>query len=177
MTTKKIAQIKHFLSDVEMPEEHPELQAQPITDRLLEAIENRAFDFILVNYSNPDTIAHTGNYDACLEAVRVLDEQLGRILKTVLATDTVLLLTSDHGNMEEVISPVTGELETQHDASPVPLYLVAQEFKGRKFFNYSNLLHETTGVLSDIAPTLLELMGIPKPREMNGQSLLRDLIK
>ncbi len=158
------------------PEEHPELMAGPITDRLLEAIQNRGFDFMLVNYSNSDTIAHTGNYDACLTAVKVLDEQLGRILKVVLATDTILILTSDHGNMEEVISPVTGEFETQHDANPVPFYMVAKEFKGRKFFNYSNLLHETTGVLADVAPTILELLGIPKPPEMGGRSLLKDLL-
>lgn len=158
------------------PDEHPELMAPAITDRLLEAIENKAFDFILVNYPNADTIAHTGNYDACLAAVKVLDEQLGRILKSIASTDTIFVLTSDHGNMEEVVSPVTGIPETQHDASPVPFYLCAPEVKGRKFYNSGNLLHETTGILADIAPTILELMGIPKPEEMTGRSLLEDLL-
>ncbi len=158
------------------PEEHPELQASALTDRLLEAIQNQAFDFILINYSNADTIAHTGNYDACLAAVKVLDNELGRVLKAVLDTEIILIITSDHGNMEEVISPVTGQLETQHDASPVPFHLVAKEFKGRKFFNFSNLLHETTGILADVAPTILELMSVPQPKEMTGRSLLKDLL-
>ncbi|HTY39887.1 MAG TPA: 2,3-bisphosphoglycerate-independent phosphoglycerate mutase [Candidatus Paceibacterota bacterium] len=158
------------------PDEHPELMAAAITDRVLETIQNRAFDFILVNYSNPDTIAHTGNYDACLQAVRVVDEQLGRILKVVPESDYAVVITSDHGNMEEVISPVTGQIETQHDANPVPLYLVAPELKGRRFFNYNNLRNETTGILADVAPTILELMGLSKPAEMTGHSLLRDLM-
>jgi 2,3-bisphosphoglycerate-independent phosphoglycerate mutase len=158
------------------PEEHPELRAAAITDRLLEAIQNQAFDFILVNYSNPDTIAHSGNYDACLEAVKVVDREIGRLLKVVLATPTTLIITGDHGNMEEVLSPVTGRIETQHDINPVPFHLVAPQFKGRRFYNSDSLRNETTGILADVAPTILELMGIPKPDEMTGRSLLRDLL-
>jgi 2,3-bisphosphoglycerate-independent phosphoglycerate mutase len=159
------------------PDEHPELMAAAITDRLLEAVGNQAFDFVLVNYSNPDTIAHTGNYEACLEAVRVIDREIGRVLKVVLANDNVsTIITADHGNMEEVINPMTGQMETQHDINPVPFHLIGAPFKGRKFFNANNLRNETTGIISDVAPTILELMNIPQPPEMTGRSLIRDLL-
>ncbi len=158
------------------PDEKPELAASAVTDRLLEAIQNQGFDFVLVNYSNPDTIAHTGKYDACLEAVRVMDRELGRILKATLNTPTVLLITSDHGNIEEILNPKTGEPETQHDSSPVPLYLVSPELKGRKFANWRDIRNQTMGILSDVAPTILALMELPQPPEMNGRNLLRDLL-
>jgi 2,3-bisphosphoglycerate-independent phosphoglycerate mutase len=158
------------------PDEHPAMMAPAITDRLIGAIEERAYDFILVNYANGDTIAHTGNYKASEEAVRVVDRELGRVVAAAEATDALLLITSDHGNVEELIDPMTGRVETQHDASPVPLYFVGKEFKGRKFSNSSNVREETIGILSDVAPTILELMQIPKPAEMGGESLLRNLL-
>ena len=158
------------------PDEQPELMAGAITDRLLEVVQNQSFDFALANYSNPDVIAHTGNYNACLEAVRVIDAEIGRLIKTALGTPTVVLITSDHGNIEEVVNPQTGQPETQHDPSPVPFYLIGSEFKKRKFLNWQNIGTETIGIISDVAPTILELMRIPKPKEMTGRSLLENLI-
>jgi len=158
------------------PEEHPELRASAITDRLVDAIQSSAFDFILVNYSNPDTIAHTSNYDASLKAVSVVDKEIGRILKVAINPKNALLITSDHGNIEEMLSPDVGLAESQHDPSPVPFYLVAPEFKGRKFLNWKNLANETMGTLADVAPTILELLNIPKPAEMTGRSLLEGLL-
>ncbi|MEK7110505.1 MAG: hypothetical protein AAB867_01485, partial [Patescibacteria group bacterium] len=114
---------------------------------------------------------------ACLEAVRVIDREIGRVLKVAIQTDTTVIITSDHGNLEEVLSPTTGQIETQHDANPVPLYLIGSAWKGRKFFNWSHLTSETTGILADIAPTVLEIMGLPKPAEMTGRSLLKDLLR
>lgn len=158
------------------PDEHPEMMAEAITDRVVEALENRAFDFILVNYANPDTIAHTGNFQAALEAVKTIDTQIGRVIKSALATEAMMMITSDHGNIEEMVNPFTGEPETQHDPNPVPFYLVAPELKNRRFVNWQSLNSETVGVLSDVAPTILELMRIPKPKEMTGRSLLEELI-
>lgn len=157
------------------PDEQPELMAPAITDRLVEAIEGQAFDFILANYANPDTIGHSGNYDAAMKTIGVLDEQLGRLLQVCQKPGITVLITSDHGNLEEMINPMTAEIETQHDASPVPLYLIGQEFKGKKFVNWENIRAETGGILSDVAPTILEIMGIPQPKEMDGHSLLREL--
>jgi 2,3-bisphosphoglycerate-independent phosphoglycerate mutase len=158
------------------PDEHPEMMAAAITDRLIEAIQGRGFGFILVNYANADAIAHTGNYKASEEAVRVLDRELGRVMQIAANPDTVVIVTSDHGNIEELLDPMTGRAETQHDPSPVPFYLIADEFKGRKFMNQANLRGETLGILSDVAPTILEILKIPKPTEMSGESLLKDLL-
>ena len=154
------------------PEEHPEMMAGAITDRLLEAIQNKTFDFILVNYANPDTIGHTADYNAALAAVRVIDREIGRILKVAINPDTTLAITSDHGHIEEMVSPVTGLPESQHASNPVPLYFIADQYRGRKFINADTLEVETLGSLADVAPTLLEAMGIEKPAEMTGRSLL-----
>ncbi len=157
-------------------EEHPEMMAKAITDRLLDAAQSLAFDFILVNYANGDTIAHTSNYDASLQAVRVIDEELGRLLKVAINPQTVLIITSDHGNVEQILNPATGLPESQHDANPVPFYLVAPEFRGRKFTNSKNLGTETAGSLADVAPTILQILGIPQPPDMTGHSLLDSLL-
>jgi 2,3-bisphosphoglycerate-independent phosphoglycerate mutase len=158
------------------PDEHPEMMASAITDRAIEAITNRSFDFILINYANGDTMGHTGNFEAGMKAVEILDGEIGKIIKAGESQGAVTVITSDHGNVEEMISPETGLMETQHDPNPVPIYIVAPEFKGRKFSNWKSLSNEVTGVLSDVAPTILEIMGIPKPPEMNGESLLQSLI-
>jgi 2,3-bisphosphoglycerate-independent phosphoglycerate mutase len=158
------------------PAEHPELMAREITNRLVEAIQNQAFDFILVNYSNPDTIGHTGNYEAAIEAAKVVDAEIGKVVDAAEGSGALLIITSDHGNLEQVLNPMTGRSETQHDANPVPIHFVGAEFKGRKFVNQENLKRETTGVLSDVAPTILALMDIQKPPEMTGENLLRELM-
>jgi 2,3-bisphosphoglycerate-independent phosphoglycerate mutase len=158
------------------PEEHPEMMASALTDRLIEAIQSKGFDFILVNYANPDTIAHTADFNASLEAVRVIDREIARVIVAAQATDALVVITSDHGNIEEMISPITGLPESQHDPSPVPLYLIASQFKGRKFINSETFETETLGSLADVAPTILEALGIPKPAEMTGRSLLDNLI-
>ncbi len=158
------------------PEEHPEMMAKPITDRLVEAMENRAFDFILVNYANPDTIAHTADYNAGLAAVRIIDREIGRVLKTAESSAALVAITGDHGNLEEMINPMTGLPESQHDPSPVPFYLIGEEFKGRRFINQDSLAAETLGSLADVAPTLLQAMHIPKPPEMTGESLFDGLV-
>lgn len=158
------------------PEEHPEMMASAITDRLIEAIQSHGFDFILVNYANPDTIAHTADFNAALEAIKVIDTQISRIVKAADNPETLLFITSDHGNIEEMINGHTGEPESQHDASPVPFYLVAQQFRGRKFVNGDHLALETLGSLADVAPTILAIMGIPKPQDMTGNSLLDGML-
>lgn len=158
------------------PDKDPKLMAPAITDRLLPAIENQSFDFILVNYANADVLAHTGNMEAAIEGVKTLDTELGRILKVALNPQTVLMITGDHGNVEMMLDLMTGRPERQHDPNPVPFYLVGQEFKNRKFINWQNLANDTLGVLSDITPTILELMQIQKPNDMTGHSLLKQLL-
>lgn len=158
-------------------DEHPEMMANEITTRVIESISENAFDFILANYANPDVIAHTGNYEACIKAVKTIDEQIGKITKAILGTNAVLIITSDHGNMEKVFDPLTGEPETQHNPNPVPIYLVAKEYMRQKTETKIRQIEEKSiGVLADVAPTILELMGIHKPEEMTGQSILKFLL-
>ena len=159
-------------------DEHPEMRANEITQRLVEAIEEKAYDFILANYANGDILAHTGNFDATTQAIKIIDEQIGKLIKAVLETDAAMLITSDHGNAERVLNPQTGEPETKHDASPVPVYLIGNEFKKpRTEEQIKSAERKQIGVLADITPTVLELMGIKKPKEMPAQSLMESLLE
>jgi len=158
-------------------DEHPEMMASAITDRALIAINEGGFDFILMNYANPDIIAHTGNYEATIAAIKAVDKEVDRLFKAVTTQNHILLITSDHGNAEVLIDPKTGEAETKHNISPVPFYLVANELKRNKTAaEVRRAESETGGLLSDIAPTVLELMKLPKPKEMTGQSLMNQLL-
>ena len=96
-----------------------------------------------MNYANPDTIAHTADYNAGLEAVRIIDREIGRVLKVAQGADALIAITGDHGNMEEMINPMTGLPESQHDPSPVPFYLMGEEFRGGRFINQDSLAMET----------------------------------
>ncbi len=156
-------------------DQHPEMMAQPITDRVIAALDEGTFDFILVNYANPDMVAHTGNYNATMEAVRVVDREISRLLSHVLNGDHVMAITSDHGNAEVLMDLKTGEPETKHDASPVPFYLIAKNYQRKSPVNLLTAL-PVIGMLSDVAPTFIALMGLQKPEEMTGQSLLPQLL-
>ena len=110
-----------------------------------------------MNYANADIIAHTGNYDAALKAIAVVDEQIGRLLKAVFAQNAVLIITADHGNAERMIDPMTAMIETKHDVSPVPVYIAAKELaRPRDKFDAEQAEKMTAGILSDIAPTILD---------------------
>lgn len=155
---------------------HPEMMAGAITDRVLVALNEGAFDFILVNYANPDIIAHSGNYDATIAAIQVIDREIRRLSEKVLAGNHVLLITSDHGNAEVILDVGTGLAETKHDTSPVPLHLVGNEYRRRTPRDPLSKPPDL-GMLSDVAPTVLELMGIQKPPTMTGTSLLEELVR
>ncbi len=158
-------------------DQDPIMMAPAITTRLTQAIEEEAFDFILVNYANPDMVAHTGNFEASVKAVQVIDEQLGKVIQAILKHNSVAIITADHGNIERLFNPQTGEPETKHDTSPVPIYLVgAKYFKPQNPSDVEEKEKFTIGMLSDIAPTILELMGMPKHPDMTGESLIRNLI-
>ena len=155
-------------------DEHPEMMANEITTRAVESISENTFDFTLINYANSDIIAHTGNYEASIAAVKIIDEQIGKILKAIMETNAILIITSDHGNIEKLFEPSTGLPETQHDPNPVPIYIVAKEFmRLRTDAEIRASEKQTIGILADVAPTILELMGINKPKEMTGNSLLK----
>ncbi|MDD5547797.1 MAG: 2,3-bisphosphoglycerate-independent phosphoglycerate mutase [Candidatus Pacebacteria bacterium] len=152
--------------------EHPEMMASEITSRIIQSMEDGAYDFILANYANGDLVAHTGNFDAALIAVKTLDEEMGKLAQKAVERGDILIITSDHGNVEKMADPLTAEPLTGHDLSPVPIYMIAKEFQSNKTIAEAELIEsETIGILSDVAPTILEIMDLPKPKTMTGQSL------
>ena len=141
----------------------PEMSVYEVTDNLVDAIENKKFDVIICNFANGDMVGHTGKMDAVLKAVAAVDECLGRVVNAIKDVDGVLLVTADHGNAEKMVDEKTGEPYTAHTVGKVQAILV----NGPK-----DITAMRDGRLADIAPTLLELLGIAKPAEMNGNSLL-----
>jgi len=155
--------------------EIPEMSAQEVTDKLLEAIEKEIYDFILVNYANSDMVGHTGVLKAGIKAVEFVDQCLDKLIKEVLQRDGQLIVTADHGNIEEMINLQTGEIDTKHSINPVPCWLVtANNHRATPLKEAPD--PEICGLLSDIAPTLLHILEIEKPEQMSGESLL-DLLQ
>ena len=151
----------------------PEMSAQEVTDRIIENLEGENLpDFILVNYANPDMVGHTGDLKAGIKAVEFTDKCIGELIEKVLSLQGVLIITADHGNVEEMINLSTGEKDTEHSNNPVPCWLIepdnAKEDKNRD----EERKLEVSGFLSDLAPTILDLLGIKKPPVMTGESLL-----
>jgi 2,3-bisphosphoglycerate-independent phosphoglycerate mutase len=140
----------------------PEMSAPELTDKAVAAINSGKYDLIVLNYANPDMVGHTGSLPAAIKAVETVDAGLGRIADAVQKAGGALLVTADHGNCELMRDPVTGGPHTAHTTNPVPIVLLGAR----------NRALTAEGRLADIAPTLLELMGLPKPREMTGASLL-----
>jgi 2,3-bisphosphoglycerate-independent phosphoglycerate mutase len=140
----------------------PEMSAREITDKLVEQITSRQYGFILVNYANPDMVGHTGIMSAAIEAVEVIDECLGRVVAAAQQEGMVVFITADHGNIENMHEASTKQPHTAHTTGPVPFILVHKDMQLRK-----------EGILADVAPTVLDLMGIGIPKEMTGKSLMR----
>jgi 2,3-bisphosphoglycerate-independent phosphoglycerate mutase len=143
----------------------PEMSAREITSLMLEQIKKEAYDVIICNFANADMVAHTGNLDATVKACEVLDDCVGNIVREVGNHGGVVFITADHGNAEELINNATGEVDTEHSTYPVPFMIV-----GKQFLNQGRLL--PTGILADVAPTMLSVMGIEKPETMTGRALL-----
>ena len=140
----------------------PEMSSEAVTEALVDAIGNN-YDLIVTNYANPDMVGHTGNLDAAIQACEAVDKGIGRLVGALKKVDGTLFLTADHGNCEVMTDPFTGNPHTSHTLNPVPAIL----FNGPKNKSLSN-----GGRLSDIAPTILELMDLKPPPEMTGNSLL-----
>ncbi len=141
----------------------PEMSALPITDGLLAAIGSGDYDFAIVNYANPDMVGHTGVWAAAVRALEVIDGCLERLAEATLAAGGALLITADHGNVEEM-RDADGAPQTKHTTSPVPFVLVAEGYRDAALRD---------GILADVAPTICELMGLAPPPQMTGESLIR----
>ena len=139
----------------------PEMSAYEVTENVVNAIKSQKYDAIILNYANPDMVGHTGNLDAAVKAIEAIDECVGKVVKAINEVNGVLLITADHGNAEQMIDYKTGEPHTAHTTNPVPLVLIGMEDVKLK-----------EGKLADLAPTMLDIMGLEKPEEMTGESLI-----
>ena len=139
----------------------PEMSANEVTEKVIEAINEDKYDSIILNYANSDMVGHTGNLEAAIKAVEALDECVQKVVDAVKNKGGVLLITADHGNSEQMVDYSTGEPFTSHTTNPVPLILVGKENVTLK-----------EGKLADLAPTMLDIMGLEKPEEMTGESII-----
>ncbi|GAC1029880.1 2,3-bisphosphoglycerate-independent phosphoglycerate mutase [Pseudomonas sp. No.21] len=140
----------------------PEMSAPEVTDRIVDAIENLRYDVIIVNYANGDMVGHTGVFEAAVKAVECLDTCLGRITAALDKVGGEALITADHGNVEQMEDEATGQAHTAHTCEPVPFI----------YYGKRQVSLREGGVLADVAPTLLTLMGLPVPAEMTGKSIV-----
>jgi len=142
----------------------PEMSAAGITDTAVERIRGGQYDLVIMNYANADMVGHTGVIPAVIKAVEAVDTGVGRVVEAALAAGGGLLITADHGNAEKLIEYDTGKPFTAHTTFPVPLYLVVPQLAQAKL--------RTDGILADVSPTILQVMGIPQPKDMTGKSLI-----
>ncbi len=138
------------------------MSAYAVTDELLRLLDENKYDFIVLNFANADMVGHTGILPAAVKAIETVDECVGKIVAKILENKGRAIITSDHGNAESMVDE-KGGTHTAHTTNPVPLVLVDDTRKNATL---------SSGILADIAPTVLELMGLPQPAEMTGKSLL-----
>ena len=145
----------------------PEMSIRALSQRIEHIILQRKYDFIAANIANADMVGHTGDIRAAIIAVEKIDECIGKISKIVARCGGILIITADHGNVEEMIDHETNEMDTKHSRFPVPFMVIGKKFRGKKL--------RDGGALCDIAPTILKIFGIPQPKEMTGNSLFRKM--
>lgn len=148
--------------DVDTYDKKPEMSAYEVTEKLVEAINSGRFDTIICNYANCDQVGHTGNFDASVKAVEAVDSCLKQVIDAVAAQGGEVLITADHGNVEEMFDETSNQPHTQHTTLPVPLVYAGPR----------KISLDSGGSLADIAPTILDMMGLDKPAEMSGRSLI-----
>jgi 2,3-bisphosphoglycerate-independent phosphoglycerate mutase len=141
----------------------PEMSAAGIADAVIKAVNDSAFDVIIVNFANADMVGHSGKIEPTVKAVEVVDACLGRIEPVVRAKGGAMLITADHGNAEMMIDPVTGGPHTAHTTNPVPFIVIAEDSK--------RFTLKPDGSLRDISPTILGMLGLDEPKEMTGIDL------
>jgi len=146
-------------------DEQPEMSAPEVTAKLIEAVESGRFDIVVVNYANPDMVGHTGDLDAAVKAVKTIDSCLGAVAEAIAKAGGVLLITADHGNIELMKDQETHQPHTAHTTNLVPFLLVDPD-------ELMGAITLEDGVLADVAPTVLDIMGLAKPAEMTGHSLV-----
>jgi len=150
--------------EVKTYDEKPEMSAKGVTEAVVKALNEKDYDFVLVNFANPDMVGHTGILPAAIHAVEAIDGAIGQIVDAALAKNGAVLITADHGNCEQMVDEKTGAPFTQHTLNRVPFLFVKNGATEAKL--------RDGGRIADVAPTMLKLLGLPQPKEMTGQSLL-----
>lgn len=141
----------------------PEMNAPEVADKVVESIRENVYDIIVLNFANPDMVGHTGIFEAAVKAVETVDECVGKVVSHALSRGGAVLLTSDHGNAEQMYDSSTGQPHTAHSTNRVPFVLIADE---------NEIELKGDGILADVAPTMLDLLGLEKPLAMTGKSLI-----
>jgi len=153
----------------------PEMSAEKITEEIIYNLDK--YNFIVANFANADMVGHTGNFKATSKALEKLDKSISVIIPEVLKTGGAVVITADHGNAEEKTYKLTGEKKTEHSINPVPFYVISNEFKNTQPATQEEIkkkYQDTKGTLADVAPTVLDLLGLKPSEEMSGQSLLKN---
>lgn len=154
-------------SRVSSYDQKPEMSVREITEKIVETTIAQKYDFIVVNFANADMVGHTGNFAATIKAVEVLDKCVQKITASFLEHNGKVIITADHGNAEMMLSD-QGDIDKEHSNNPVPLIIAAKEFEGAKFSEKARIF----GALYDVAPTIIELFGLPQSNSITGKSLL-----
>ena len=151
------------------------MSAPEVSKKVVKKLSEGKIDFMILNFANPDMVGHTGNIPAAIKAVEATDKCLGKVVKNILDLGGAVIITADHGNCEVMRNLQTGEMSKEHTANPVPFIIVAEDRKfktpPRDLVTDLGIL-APVGVLGDVAPTVIEMMGLKKPKEMGGISLL-----
>ena len=142
----------------------PAMSANEVCEKACELIRSRKYDVMILNFANPDMVGHTGVLEAATEAVNTVDACVGKVVKAIKEVGGQAIITADHGNSEQMIDPATGGAFTAHSTNPVPFILVSDDYKDVQL--------RKDGILADIAPTMLYLMGIEQPCEMTGKTMI-----
>ena len=158
-------------------DQKPEMSAREITDRVVKEIKSEKYDFIVINFANPDMVGHTGNMPATIKGVELTDKCVGEIIEQVLLYGGAAFITADHGNAEELTNLQTGEMDKEHSTNTVPFIIVGEKFEGQNMglpegVGADMSLVPPVGLLGDVAPTILKVMELKQPEEMTGHSLI-----
>jgi 2,3-bisphosphoglycerate-independent phosphoglycerate mutase len=150
--------------DVATYDQKPQMSAREVTDEAVRRIESGRYQLIVLNFANPDMVGHTGNLPAAIQAAEMIDACLNKVVSAVRRIGGAVVLTADHGNLEQMVDYETGQPHTAHTLNPVPCIIVDDRQYALR----------ASGILADIAPTILHLMGIPQPPEMTGAPLIKE---
>jgi len=155
----------------------PEMSAKLISDRIVKEILAEKYDFIALNFANPDMVGHSGDLKATISALEAVDSEIGKIVDAMLSKKGVVIITADHGNAEELTNLQTGKIDKEHSTNPVPFLLIGTAYEGQANPQIEAVggdlsLVPPVGTLSDVAPTVLKILGLKKPKEMTGVPLV-----